>query len=133
MRNAGTKESQKGRDYDKPSVLLDTITYMIRASGRVVDRLGNSLAYHAGSGRTYVEVKGLNATTTDKREISNVVLIRTKLENYTIEDRGMALMNTLASLGAMVHEGNSERVSIVSRLSAFRGDHDSWRLYLPLI
>jgi hypothetical protein len=98
-----------------------------------VDRLENSLAYYAGSGRTYVEVKGLNATTIDKQEIRNVVSIRTELPDYTIEDRGMALMNTMASLGAMVREGNSGQVGIVSRLSTFRGDHDSWRLYLPLI
>jgi len=104
-------------DGELASVLLDEIADIIRAYGGVVDRLGNSLTFHAGSGRTYVEVKGIHTRTIDKREVENVVLIRTELPNYRTENREMVIMNTLASLGALVHERNSERVSIVSQCS----------------
>jgi len=133
IRFGTSDETPAGSNGESPSVLLDKIARAIRVTGGVADRLGNFLTYHAGSGRTRVEVKGIHTTTLDKQQVSNVVLIRSELSSYTIENRGMVLMNTMASLGAMVHEGNSERVSIVSRVSLFRGDHDSWRLYLPLI
>jgi len=115
------------------SLLLDHVADIIRVTGGIVDRLGDSLVFHAGSGRTHVEVKGIHTVTIDKQEVENVVLIRTELPNYRTGSRDMVVMNTMASLGALIHEGNSERVSIVSRLSMFKGDDDSGRLYLPLI
>jgi len=115
------------------SVLLDGVAYISRAPGYTLDRLENSLIFHAGSGRTHVEVRDIHTPTIDKHEVSNVVLIRSKLSEEPIEPRGLVIMNTMASLGALVYEGDSERVSIVSRLSMFRGDDGALRLYVPLV
>lgn len=118
---------------ESASVLLDEIADIIRATGYVADRLGNTLTFHAGSGRTYIEVRDIQATTIDRHEVSNVVLIRTELPERPIDNRGLVVMNTMASLGSMVHEGNLGRVSIVSRLSIFSGDDGALRLYVPVI
>ena len=44
---------------ESPSALLDDIAYVIRLTGGVADRHGNTLTYHAGSGRTHVEVRNV--------------------------------------------------------------------------
>ncbi len=110
---------------ESPSVLLNNIADIIRASGGVADRLGNTLTFHAGSGRTLVEARDIHTLTIDKHEVSYVVLIRTELSEMEMEPRGLVIMNTLASLGALVLKGDSERVSIVSRLSMFREDNEA--------
>ena len=42
------------------SVLLDGVAHIIRAPGYTIDRLENSLIFHAGSGRTHVEVRDIH-------------------------------------------------------------------------
>ena len=126
-------EAPRDRNGELASVLLDGVEYIISTTGYTMDRLGNTLTFHAGSGRTHVEVRDIHARTIDGREISNVVLIRTELSKVEMEPRGLVIMNTLASLGALVYEEDSERISIVSRLSMFRGDEGALELYVLLV
>ena len=57
------------------SELLDGVAYIIQTTGYTLDRLENSLIFHAGSGRTHVEVRDIHTPTIDKHEVSNVVLL----------------------------------------------------------
>jgi len=126
-------ETPGDENWESASALLNGVAHIIRARGGVVDHLRNSLTFHVGYGRTHVEVKGMHAATTDNQEVENVVLIRTELPEMSVDSRGLPFINTMASLGAMVNEGNSKRVSIVSRLSMFRRDDGPLTFYVSLV
>jgi len=100
-----TEIQTPGEGYgESPSVLLDDIAYVIRLTGGVADRHGNTLTYHAGNGRTHVEVKDIHTKTIDRQEVSHVVLIRTELPGYSVDPRGLVTFNTMAALGALMYE-----------------------------
>ena len=118
---------------DQTSVPLDVIASMIEAGAGKVERGPGHVAFDGYGGRTTIEVAPVHQKTADGLEVEAVIKTRTDLnQDLPLDDRMFAVINTMASFGALLRDPKTGRLIVGSRVSVYRGD-DVWRLYAPLV
>ena len=117
------------------SVPLDAIAQIIEGTCGSVKRKGKQITFSNDLGETVVEAKPIRKQTMDGHEVSDIVTVRSGLPEQlsTIDEVKLSALNTMASMSALIKEQKDGKVLIVNRLTAYTGDIDSWRLYIPLI
>ena len=132
MKNARLDKTETASE---PSALLDDIARVIKIAAENVDYRGNSITFPSNYGTTRILGNSVHVPTTDGRELSDVISIRTELPEQwssAMDDGFMVWFNTMAALGALVRERDSGRLIVASRLTTYRGDEDARWLHIPL-
>lgn len=117
------------------NIPLDKIAMIIESGAANVKRNKKGIIFQSNLGTTSVSIAPKNVQCTDGSEISDVITIKTNLpkEFNLLDDEKIAVLNMLATFSALIKDETSGETFIASRLSVFKDDEDSWRLYVPLI
>ncbi|MGD2272726.1 MAG: hypothetical protein PVI06_20180 [Desulfobacterales bacterium] len=122
-------------DLAESAVPLDIITEFLNKSGAKLNRRTDRVAFSTPVGETTLLVDSKKITTVDGAEISDIVTISTDLPDTFnfITDEQIAVLNAMSALSALMRDTKRGRLCIGSRLTSFRHDNDTWRLYTPLV
>ena len=117
------------------SVPIDHISDAVELALGNVQRTEQGISFATGYGHTYIDVIPVRRRTNDGFEVEAVVKTRTEFtnQNLPLEDEAFALFNAFASFGALMRDPDSGRIIVGSRLTAYAGDSDIWRLHMRLV
>lgn len=114
---------------------LDQIAAIVQGGVGTVTREDSVVSFVTRAGPTHIRWRSVNYKTADGLEVSAVIDIRTVIaqELDGLTDEQISVVNTVASLGAMLRDSSSGNLVVASRLSAYAGDDAAWSLYVPLV
>lgn len=107
---------------------------MLAEAVGAVDSRPDSCEVPSVLGRSFVKSAPLEPRTDEG--VYEVVTVRTELPDpvgVVMDDDMIDSVNRFASLGALIRHRESRAVSIISRLSLYRGQESTWHLLLPIV
>jgi hypothetical protein len=119
------------------SVRLDDIFDVVHGLIPTAEREDHGFSFQGRLGTTHLHVGSADDRTTDGRRITDVVTIKTDITGFPMPsgetEVNLVALNMNAAMSALMVVPTGESTVLVSRLSAFEGDHEAWNLYTPML
>lgn len=114
--------------------VLESIAENLGAAGREVTNGGNVIELRNGPVRTRVILEFAGRSFEDGARVTGAIKVESEADGFNedLDEQGMAGLNRYATLGALVRDGVSGKLAVVSCIPLYEDDVNTMRFYVPL-